>query len=230
MTDSAIDDGWQRLGATVRKARNDLGFHSRDSFAEAADVSLRVMADLESGTRDNFSGTRDLQGGSGLGWPAEPPTASSLTPISARPHRRPAMNWCFSRRSSTVDRSTWTWPRWKRLIAALTEVSRSSQFEQTRGEISKLLESATSLCWPYVVRLVEDNCLPGKQLHPSVAPVYEAFVAVADDFAPADPSSNYTQWLRGEDSTADAQQQQRYMQRWSESRRTRRLRRKRIES
>ncbi|BBY54106.1 helix-turn-helix transcriptional regulator [Mycobacterium koreense] len=230
MTDSAIDDGWQRLGATVRKARNDLGFHSRDSFAEAADVSLRVMADLESGTRDNFSERVISKVEAALGW-----ASGTADRIVADPDFRPSAPATgnelvfqppeFDRRPVDVDVAAV-----ERLIAALTEVSRSSQFEQTRGEISKLLESATSLCWPYVVRLVEDNCLPGKQLHPSVAPVYEAFVAVADDFAPADPSSNYTQWLRGEDSTADAQQQQRYMQRWSESRRTRRLRRKRIES
>ncbi|MFA5711736.1 helix-turn-helix domain-containing protein, partial [Mycolicibacterium sp.] len=61
-------EGWQRVGHTVRRARIDIGFTNRENFAEACGVSVRVLSDLESGTRSNFSERVLSRLEEGLGW------------------------------------------------------------------------------------------------------------------------------------------------------------------
>jgi len=75
------------------------------------------------------------------------------------------------------------------------------------------------------LRLLEDNCLPGRELHPAVVPLYTAFSAISDWVSPADPSRRYARWLVGEAGTIDDKLRHRYMEMWSDSRRSTRGRR-----
>lgn len=215
---------WQRLGAAVRRARIDMGFTNRENFAESAGVSVRTLADLESGNRSNFSNRVLTALEMSLGWPSgtvsqivsdqdfQPPAAGTS---GAELIFRPPV---FSRRPVPVDIALID-----RSIIALTEASRASE-KPSRTEAS-LGSALVALCWPYIARLVEDNCLPGKELHPSVRPIYEAFTKVANWVSPDDPTGRYAQWLAGDDPDIQDQVRTRYMQRWSESRKAQRGRR-----
>jgi len=52
--------------------------------------------------------------------------------------------------------------------------------------------------WPVVIGLIERNCLPGREVHPHVRPLYAQFLAlVADEPGHAD-DARYTAWLAGD--------------------------------
>ena len=222
----AVDDSGRvggRLGAAVRQARIDIGYTSRAAFAEASNVSVRVISDLESGTRSNFSAKVLSRVESALGWlsgtmdqivadagfvPARPSSGDDL--IFQAPE--------FDRRPVAVEVPAVEWA-----IAALAETAHDPR----SATVKRVAEAAVGLCWPYVVRLVEDNCRPGNELHPSVRPQYETFLTVAVEFSPADPSRQYVRWLAGDTEEVSEAVRHRYMQRWSESRRANRGRRTR---
>lgn len=227
--DSSESSGWQRLGAAVREARISLGFTSRDNFAEVASVSVRVISDLESGSRENFSEKVLSRVEEALGWingtidqivtdpEFNPPKSSPADELVFRPPE-------FNRKPILVDVAIV-----ERAIAGLTDVARQRGDEPLPADITRVSEAAVSLCWPYIVRLVEDNCQPGNELHPAVRPLYETFLAMASKFSPADPAGHYVQWLSGDSVNASDAVRHRYMQRWSESRRIRRGRRVRTD-
>lgn len=214
-------DDWERdahshRGSAVRQARIALGYTNRENFAAACNVSVRVLSDLESAARSNFSDRVLARVEQGLQWPAgtiEQITADpDFTPPAPMPggdliFRPPA----FDRRPVLVDVSSV-----ERAIAALTETSRS----KAAGEqVDALGGALVTLCWPYVLRLVENNCQPGNELHPAVRPLYEAFTALSSEFSPSHPSQRYAQWLAGDSPAVASSVRQRYMHRWTESRR-----------
>lgn len=217
--DSAERGNWQRLGTAIRKARIDMGYTNREAFADACNVSVRVLADIEAGSRGNFS---DRVLGSleeGLGWPAgtvdqiisddgfQPPAPGGNTDLVFRP---PAYN----RRPVPVDVAVI-----ERSIAALTEAHRASKGKKPSAVEAALASALVADCWPYVLRLLEDNCLPGRELHPAVRPLYEAFAKLSDWASPNDPSARYAQWLVGDAGEVPEAVRERHMQRWSDARR-----------
>jgi hypothetical protein len=221
---ATVTEGWNRAGELIRQARIELGYTNRENFADTCNVSTRVLSDIEAATRTNFS-SRVLAGlEDGLGWPAGtieqlvsdpefvPPTPGGAGDMVFRPP-------VFNRRPVIVDVAVC-----ERSIAALTEAHRASG--QKPGPTEKALAAALlAQSWPYVLRLLEDNCLPGRELHPAVVPLYTAFSEISDWVSPADPSRRYARWLVGDAGTVDDTIRQRYMQRWSDSRKSTRGRR-----
>jgi transcriptional regulator with XRE-family HTH domain len=209
-------EGWRRLGEKVRQARIDNGYTNQEAFAEECLVSVRVLSDLESGRRTNFSDRVLSRLEEGLGWPAgtmdqivADPTFDAPGPVrSGDLMFRPPI---FDRRPVHVEVAAA-----ERAIAALTEASRSGASGET---VSGLGAALVSLCWSYVIRLVEDNCLPGHELHPGVRPYYEMFAALASEHAPNDPVARYAKWLAGDASDATEPVRPRYHQRASGARR-----------
>ena len=215
--------GWARVGEAVRKARVDMGYTNRQNFADAVGVSVRVLADIEAGTRTNFSDRVLHMLETNLSWPSgtvaqivadpgfQPPSPGSGADLLFRPP-------LFSRRPVPVDVALI-----ERSIIALTEAERAAA--KPGSAEASLAAALVAQCWPYIIRLVEDNCLPGKELHPAVRPLYETFARISDWAAPGDPTGKYAQWLAGDDSVVPETVRTRYMQRWSESRRVVRGRR-----
>lgn len=214
-------ENWQRLGVFVREARIALGYTNRENFAEVARISVRVLADLEAGTRTNFSNRvlADLE--EGLGWPGG--TIDQIVSDSSFEPPNPGTGGgdllfrapIFNRRPVPVDVKDI-----ERSIIALTEVHRSPATKPSPVDAALVAQ-----CWPYIVRLVEDNCLPGRELHPAVRPIYEAFAELATWAIPNDSIGRYVQWLVGDAVDVAETGRQRYMQRWLESRRAVRGRR-----
>lgn len=211
---------WRRVGAAVRDARTALGYSSRDAFAVICDVSVRVLADLEGGTRTNFSNRVLAHIESGLGWPegtvdqmiADPqftppaPGHSSDELVFHPPN--------YDRRPITVEVSVV-----EKSISTLTEVRRELGDEPPQGAVAALGSSLIAHCAPYVIRLLEDNCLPGRELHPAVRPLYELFTQLVKWTHPTYPSLSYMRWLTGDASEPNEATRDRFMSRWAESRR-----------
>jgi hypothetical protein len=68
---------WQRLARAIVDRRVDLGLHTREAFlavmkADLGDKALsrRVVADLETGTRENYDQATLVRLEKALGWPA----------------------------------------------------------------------------------------------------------------------------------------------------------------
>ncbi len=227
--EKAEAEGWHRLGNYVRDARNEIGYSNREDFAAAANVSVRVVADLEAGSRSNFSERILSRIESGIGWPAGTIDQVVLDPKFTPPKAAIGGDLLF--RPPTFDRQPVQVEvgAVEKTIGLLTEISReraSRKKPPTKSDAEqRVCAAAVALCWPYVIRLVEDNCLPGNELHPSVRPLYEAFLAVQAEYAPEDTSGRYAQWLAGDMTDATDQMKRRYMERWSESRRARPSRR-----
>lgn len=161
--------GQSRRGESVRQARKALGYTNRERFAEACNISTRVLADLESGARTNFSDRVIGRIEVGLQWPS-----GTLDQLAADPEFTPPAPGTgrdlifrtptFDRRPVLVDVSVV-----ERAMAALTDASRA---KASGEEVAALGSALASLCWPYVSRLVADNCRPGNELHPGVHPIY----------------------------------------------------------
>ncbi|CPW66855.1 Uncharacterised protein [Mycobacteroides abscessus subsp. bolletii] len=216
-------EGWQRLGAMVANARKDLGYTNRDDFAAAVNVSVRVLADLEAGTRNNFSSRSISNIEAGIGWPAgtidqaitnadfEPP---SPTDGGSGLLYRPPL---FNRQPVQVEVGAV-----ERTIGTLTDVSKVLSANTKPATVTDVLQRLSAqviaLCWPYVIRLVEENCFPGNELHPSVRPFYEVFLERQAEFAPEDTSGLYVKWLAGDLPGVPEAVRRRYMARWNESR------------
>ena len=215
---SSDRDAGRRLGAAVRRARLDEGFTNREDFAEHCNVSVRVLADLEAGTRTNFS-PRIIAGlEAGIGWPAgtiariaadptfEPPAPGSADWLSRDP--------VFNRRPVPVDVAVI-----KRALAILNptyDAAAGRELPAAEAAMAKVLLEAA---WPYVTRLLEDNCRPGKGLHPSVKPYWEPFQRISEWLSPGQPAAHYARWLVGEISTLDEVTLKAYTRRWAVTRR-----------
>lgn len=217
------DAARRRLGEMIKRARIGLGIGSRDALAETAKVSKRVIADLESGARDNFSGRVLARIEDTLGWARgtvdlivsdpefEPPAPASRDDAADLIFRPPN----FDRRPVSVEV-----PAIEALISALHAAQPTLGENKLPDEVVRLAEAATSVCWPYIVRLVEDNCIPGEKLHPAAQPLYDAWSDTAR-LAPGDPAATYTAWLAGRNTDVSASIVERYRHRWAESRRNR---------
>lgn len=216
MNSTALE-GWDRAGELIRQARIDIGYTNRENFALSCNISNRVLSDIEAGNRTNFS-PRILAGlEEGLGWPAGtidqivsdsgfvPPTPGGATDMVFRPPT-------FNRRPYLVDVALA-----ERSIAVLTEAHRA--WGDKPGSVEKVMAaSLVAQTWPYVLRLLEDNCLPGQELHPGVVPIYTAFATISDWASPNDPSVRYAQWLVGEAGEVSETNRQHFMKRWSDAR------------
>ncbi|WP_236741603.1 RodZ family helix-turn-helix domain-containing protein [Mycobacteroides abscessus] len=216
-------EGWRRLGAMLAEARKDLGYSSREDFAAVAGVSTRVLTDLEGAVRTNFSARIISSVESGVGWPAGtidqiisdpdfvPPSPAA---VSGELVYRPPN---FNRQPVEVEVGAV-----ERNISLLTEISRDLEKDKKPATVLNALQRLSaqviSLSWPYIIRLVEDNCLPGHELHPAVRPIYEVFLARQAEFAPNETSGLYAQWLAGDSPDVPETVRRRYMERWNESR------------
>lgn len=215
---ATVTEGWHRAGEFVRQARIELGYSNRENFAETCSISTRVLSDIEAGTRINFS-NRVLSGlEEGLGWPAgtidqivsdplfSPPAPGGAGDMLFRPP-------LFNRNPVWVDVATI-----ENSIAVLTEAKHA--WGDTPGPVESAVAAAlVAQSWPYVTRLLEDNCLPGQELHPAVYPFYSAFTKLSDWVSPADPTRRYAKWLVGESGAISDAQRERFMQRWADARR-----------
>lgn len=217
--DKTERENWHRLGQAIRKGRIEMGYTNREAFADVCNVSVRVLADVEAGSRNNFS-DRVLGGlEEGLGWPAgtidqiisdpgyQPPAPGGSADLVFRPP-------VYNRRPVPTDVATI-----ERSISALTEAHREAKGRKLTGVEAALAAALVADCWPYVLRLLEDNCLPGREVHPAVRPLYEAFAKLSDWAAPNDPSARYAQWLVGDAGEVSDSVRERNMQRWSDARR-----------
>jgi hypothetical protein len=61
-------DDWERLGEYVVARRMERGFKTRSDLASAAQVSSRLLGDIEKGRRGNFDPTTIASLESALGW------------------------------------------------------------------------------------------------------------------------------------------------------------------
>lgn len=59
---------WKRLGQYVVARRVDLGFKRRSDFADARQVSVRILSDIENGRRTNFDQATIASLERALGW------------------------------------------------------------------------------------------------------------------------------------------------------------------
>lgn len=217
MTPKNPDTG-RSLGTAVRRARLDQGFTNRADFAEHCNTSERVLADLEAGTRTNFS-PRIIAGiEAGLGWPAgtidrigddpafEPPPAASVDWLSLDP--------VFSRRPVPVDVAVI-----KEVLAVLNHVHDAGAERELPAAEAAMAKALLATAWPYMTRLLEDNCRPGRGLHPSVKPYWDPFKRISDWLSPGQPAAHYGRWLVGEISTLDEVTLKTYTRRWALTRR-----------
>lgn len=68
-----------------------------------------------------------------------------------------------------------------------------------------------------MIGLIERNCLPGYEMHPTVRVLYARFMALAADDAGHLADASYVAWLAG-DITADTQTRVSFAARWEQSR------------
>lgn len=212
-----------RLGDAVRTARRDYGYTNREHFAEACGVSVRLLSDLESGTRANFR-TRLLEKvEAALDWPAgtmdsvltdpsfRPPTPGSSVDMVFRPP-------VFNRSPVSIEVTAV-----ERALSVLAKAKQESTEPLTATERSLRLALIT-MCGTYVKRLVEENCLPGKDLNPAVRPFLSTYTDIAKWVGLVDSTVGYLSWLSGDDPDASEAAQAMYTRRWAESRRARHAR------
>lgn len=209
----------------MREARINSGYTNREDFASACNVSVRVLSDLESGARSNFSERVLSRLETGLGWPPGTIDQVVFTPDFEPPKAKLGGNLVF--RPPLFDRNPVQVEvgAVEQTMNVLYDISRalaaSDSKETTDDALSKLAAQAITLCWPYIIRLVEDNCLPDAALHESVTPLYRLFLDLQAEFAPQDTSGNYARWLAGEMPDAPQAVRKRYLERWTHSRRSR---------
>lgn len=211
-------DTGRRLGAAVRRARLEQAFTNREDFARHCHVSPRLLADLETGARTNFSHRIITRLETGLGWPAGTIAAIAADATCDPPAAGSCDNWAiqppvFNRRPVRVEVALV-----ERAITILAKADDTSAATLTERETA-LATALLAQAWPYVTRLLEDNSRPGRGLHPGVRPLYETVIQIADCLAPKDPASHYARWLAGDIGNLDEATLKTYTRRWSASRR-----------
>lgn len=194
MNDDTIE-GWRRLGNAVRDARLAQGYTSRESFAESANISVRALADLESCARTNFSDRTLTRIEDKLGWKPTTATRIARDNAAAPPPTNSGQQVPF--RVGYPGAVAVKAEAAERALTALTKIPVDTATRDAEYlEILDLLgPPLVELCWQYMTRLVENNCVPGAELHPSVRQLYDNFYTVATRFCTPDPSGSYTQWL-----------------------------------
>lgn len=214
--------GWKRLGALVRTTRTELGFTNTERFAAQCDVAQRVISDLETGNRTNFKTATLSKVEAALGWPAGTAVQIVSDTEFMPPPAAVQSQLLFRQPDFNTDPVLVEVSAVQRLTADLMELAApptTAGRKKSDDDVTRLAAAALPLCLPYLTRLVEDNCLPGKQLHPSVSPHYEAFLTLLKAFAPDDTTGRYVQWLAGDLPEASGQTVELYMKRYAESRR-----------
>lgn len=211
-------DTGRRLGAAVRRARLEQAFTSREDFARHCHVSPRLLADLETGARTNFSHRIITRLETGLGWSAGTIATIAADPTFDPPAAANCDNWAvqppaFNRRPVRVDVALI-----ERAITILAKAYDTSGGTLTERE-TPLATALLAQAWPYVTRLLEDNSRPGRGLHPGARPLYETFIRISDWLAPKDPAAHYARWLAGDIGNLDEPTVKTYTRRWSATRR-----------
>ena len=186
-------------------------------------MSVRLLSDLESGTRSNFR-TKVLEKvEAALDWPIgtmdniltdssfPPPTPGSSVDLVFRPP-------VFNRNSVSIEVATV-----ERALSVLAKAKQESKQPITATERSLRLALVT-MCGSYVKRLVEENCLPGKDLNPAVRPFLTTYTELAEWAGLADSTVSYMHWLSGDDPDSSEAAQAMYNRRWAESHRARHAR------
>lgn len=215
--------GWKRLGSLVRATRTALGFTNTERFAAQCDVAQRVISDLETGARTNFKPATLSKVEAALGWPAGTAVQIVSDPDFTPPAAAVQSQLLFRQPDFNPDPVLVEVSAVQRLTAELMELAAPPSTggrKKSDATVTRLAAAALPLCLPYLTRLVEDNCLPGEQLHPSVRPHYEAFLTLLNAFSPDDAIGRYVQWLAGDLPEASGQTVELYMKRYAESRRT----------
>jgi hypothetical protein len=212
-------DTGRRLGAAVRRARLDQAFTSREDFARHCHVSPRLLADLETGARTNFSCRIVSRLETGLGWPAGTIANIASDPTFDPPAAGRCDNWAvqppaFNRRPIRVDVALI-----EQAITVLSTARDTADGTLTRLEAA-MAKALLDQAWPYATRLLEDNSRPGRGLHPGARPFYETFIRISDWLAPREPAAHYARWLVGDVGNLDEATLKIYTRRWSATRRT----------
>ncbi|WP_145978017.1 helix-turn-helix domain-containing protein [Mycolicibacterium austroafricanum] len=194
-------DGWKRLGTLIRATRIEQGFANADRFAAQCGVALRVVSDLETGKRTNYKLETLAKVESVLGWPSGTAVQVVSNERFTPPKKAGPSNLLF--RQVHQDRNPYLVEvdDAERLITMLLEIAGRSGTPGKRPPGAKTMDLAATalpLCLPYLTRMVEDNCLPGKTLNPAVRPHYEAILTLLDTFAPTDGTGDYVRWLAGD--------------------------------
>lgn len=212
--------GWPRLKALVRQTRIERGYPTAEMFASASDVALRVISDIESeGKRTNFSPKTLEKIERALGW-----APGSVDRVLTEPRYvptviDPATTSLFS--PSSFDRT----PVPVDVVAIETVITQiDTMLANKRRSTSSwedLAAAALQMCWPYILRVVEDNCLPGESLHPTARLPYEKFLAMHEVLIGEDPTAHYVQWLAGDLPDVPESLKLRYTKRWATSRKNR---------
>ena len=83
-----------------------------------------------------------------------------------------------------------------------------------------MAKALLATAWPYMTRLLEDNCRPGAGIaHPPVKPYWDPFKRISTGCHPGQPAAHYGRWLVGEISTLDEVTLKTYTRRWALTRR-----------
>ncbi|TLH64255.1 hypothetical protein C1S80_12645 [Mycolicibacterium aubagnense] len=196
VVDSTEHEGWVRVGQRVAEARKALGFTNRKAFAESCGVSDRLVTDLETGNRANFSARTLALLEEGLGWPIGTMGMMAADDSVEAPEAGIGgdLQWGFMYQDPKPVQVEV--PVIQRAITALTDASRVGAL---KGQEAHAVGAAlVRLSWPYVIRLIEDNCQPGKEVHRGVRPLYESFEELAAEYGVVDASARYARWLAGD--------------------------------
>lgn len=216
-----IPEGWAHAGKLVLRERKLQGWSSRQRFADHAGVSERVVQAVENAKRTNFN-PRSLEAiEAALGWPAGEITraAAGISTVESSQVSRESL---YS--SPRFDRSPVAVPMQdiEAALAALQHLRDAARGPEPVTPATRNLGQVLSeICWRYIVRLVEDNCLPGEDLHPLVRPTYEYFLDLREEMSGSEDLVRYTRWLAGQLPDVDPSTAATYMAQWRASQRDR---------
>ena len=208
-------EDWKRLGIQVRKARIAQGHSNRSSLATASGVSERLISDVESGTRSNFSERKLNALSASLGW-----SSDAVTRILGDKQFQPRVVSAISKKGipdfddspAAVDVEH---------LQGATDLLISCFPEAATAMEQSLVEALYPVARAYVIRLIEDNCDPGRSVSPAVIHWHDGIVRIGSVLAPEDPEISYLRWLSGEELPVGPGIGAVYQKRWSSSRRSR---------
>lgn len=204
--------GAQRLAAFIANARRELGYSNREHLANKAGISPRVLADLESATRENFSARVIGRLEDALGWPAGTAEAirtdPSVTPPAASPH--PYQAPVYSRDPLPIDITA---------IETLLGALHNQHAAGSGATATPVDAAALEVGRAAVTAVLEDNFRPDLGLHPGVRHQFDDFTELAARLGI--PRDGYMQWLTGDARAIDEDTEQSYLKRWTSRHRRR---------